>query len=142
MDECDLNCHLYDYFRVQSAVSTDIGDGQAAADRIDLDTAKTWRAPVAVQLNYVERTRGGVTVEEGATVRLSLKLGVRLCGRRRGVGDFRRGGFSVFPVAHLQEHGIQLGLMCRGTDGRVPATELRDRRVGLPRRVNLAELSA
>jgi hypothetical protein len=140
-DNCDLNCHLYDYFRVLSAVSTRIGDGQAAADRIDLDAAVAWRAPIAVQLNFVERTCGGVTVEEGSAVHLSVKLGTELCQRRRAIGDFRRGNFSIFRLDELQPRGIKLGRMCRDEHGRVPMTEIRRRGAGKPRRLNLAKLA-
>ncbi len=57
--DCDLVCHLYDFFRVASAIRVRPDEAQAAADRIDLDAVlPTWRSPIAVEFLFPERTRG------------------------------------------------------------------------------------
>jgi|GEM_PF-5490634 len=138
---CDLHCHLYDYFRVQSAVRAGVGDGQKAAERIDLDAAETWLAPLAVMLDLEERTVGGVTVNEGESIRLSMKLGLRMYEVRTAAGDWRGGAFSLIWPAELQERDIALGLMCRDDSGDIRATEIRDGAAGRRSQVDIAELS-
>lgn len=135
---CDLACHLYDYFRVASAIAVEPDEAQAAADRIDLDAVlPDWRSPIAMQLTFVERTCGGVTVE-GGSVNLSLELGLELCARRRTVGDFRLGGFAIVPFEHLRNLPVPLGHMCRGgADGRAPRTPLSSPETGAVTTIDL-----
>ncbi len=138
-NDCDLACHLYDFFRVASAIRVGREEAQAAADRIDLDALlPAWRSPIAVQFNFTERTRGGVTVLGGTSLNLSLELGLNLCERRRAVGDYRRGGFSIMPFDHLRAQTVSLGDMCRqGADGRAHRTYLQNLKTGKVTKVDL-----
>jgi hypothetical protein len=129
--DCDLACHLYDYFRVLSATRVPPDEAQAAADRIDLDALPLdWRLPIAVQVLFVERTRGGVTAK-GSSLRLNVRLGMDLRHQRRTVQDFRQGAFQIVPIEDLRKGGVSLGNMCqRGDDGRGHRTYFKDPRSG------------
>jgi hypothetical protein len=137
--ECDLACHLYDYFRLASAIRVRPDEAQAAADRIDLDAVLPgWRSPIAVQLNFPERTRGDVALVDGNSLRLSLELGLELCRKRRAVGDFRRGGFTIVPLENVRTAVVPLGEMCRqGPDGRAHRSYLRNPKTGSLTKIDL-----
>ena len=136
--DCDLVCHLYDFFRVASAIRVRPDEAQAAADRIDLDAVlPTWRSPIAVEFLFPERTRGGVTVT-GASLSLSLGLGLDLFRKRRSFGDFRQGAFGIFPFEQLRTDAVPLGDRCRqGDDGRAQRTNLRNPTTGSVTNVDL-----
>lgn len=113
--DCDLLCHLYDYFRVASAISAELDDAQASANRVDLGSL-AWTSPMAVELLYKERTRGGVVVTS-RFIELDMALGVELRRRRRSHGDFTQGAFVMFPMSHLRGLGTSLaaaGILDRG----------------------------
>jgi hypothetical protein len=103
---CDVLCHLYDCFRVASAISADLSDAQAAADRVDLKEL-AWTSPVAVELLHKERTRGGV-VATNKFIELDMTLRVELRRRRRIQGDFTQGAFVMMPMSHLRSLGSSL----------------------------------
>lgn len=137
--DCDLACHLYDYFRVASAIRARANEARSAANRIDLDALlPTWRSPIAVELSFAERTCGGLTVVEGTSVDLSLELGLDLFRMRRAVGDFRQGGFGIISFEQLRAASVSLGDMCRqGDDGRAQRTYLQNFRTGSQIKVDL-----
>jgi hypothetical protein len=91
----DLGCHLYDYFRVVSALQSTPADAQAAADSIDWPAVEClWPAPVAFELLFPERTVGGVQADaDYITVDLTLGSAVRKV--RRAAGDFRKGAITL-----------------------------------------------
>lgn len=112
--ECDAACHLYDYFRAASGIRVSPDEAQAAADRADLDAVlPTWRTPIAVQLNHVERTAGGVHFRPPDSLILSLALGLDLHRVRGENSDLIRGGFLVAPFEHMRNQEVSLGNMCR-----------------------------
>ena len=136
---CELVCHLYDYFRVAHAISAPLGQGQAAAEKIDLRAVlPTWKSPIAVELVFAERTRGGVSVVESETVRLSARLGIDMYAARRSTGDSQQGGFIILPFEHLLANGVCLGDMCRdNNDGRRGRTYFTDAASGARIRYDL-----
>jgi hypothetical protein len=96
----DLECHLYDYFRVVSAVASPVEEAQAAADNINWTTVSSlWRAPVVVEVLFPERTVGGVQVDSGITV--DMTLGLELRGVRRAHGDVWTGAKSLIELSRL-----------------------------------------
>jgi hypothetical protein len=99
-DGIDLECHLYDYFRVVSAVASPIEEAQAAADNINWTTVSSlWTAPVVVEVLFPERTVGGVQVDNGISV--DMTLGVQLRAIRRAAGDPWTGAKSLIELADL-----------------------------------------
>ena len=136
--DCDLICHVYDYFRVASAVAVPPGESQAAADRIDLAAStKDWTFPIAVVAGHNERTRGCVVVD-GDVVTASLDLGIDIKCLRRLTGARLRGSFAIFPVQHLVDLGRNLGADCvERDDGRVNRTCMLDEAMKTVRRVDL-----
>ena len=120
-EEADLACHIYDYFRFMAAICAGAHeDVQVAANAADLRASlPTWTTPVAVQLNFNERTRGDVRHCNDSELEMGLELGLRLCARRREVGDFRRGAFIVMPFDKALARLPLIGNECRSTsDGR------------------------
>jgi len=96
--QVDLGCHLYDYFRVISALGVPLVDAARAADEIDWRRAtRRWAAPIAVEVLFPERTSGGVRIEDGAIV-VDLSLGLDVRRHRRAAGDFREGARIQVPV--------------------------------------------
>jgi hypothetical protein len=61
-----------------------------------------WSTPVAIELLFPERTRGGVYVEHGTMV-LDLSFGVKVFRIRHTLQDFARGAYGVFPLRNLQQ---------------------------------------
>lgn len=97
----DLECHLYDYFRVMSAVASSGGEAQTAADNINWTAISgRWTAPVVVEVLFPDRTSGGVHVDNGITVDLTLGLQVREA--RRAAGDFMTGAKSLIELGDLE----------------------------------------
>lgn len=136
--DCDLICHVYDYFRVASAFATEPSQAQAAANRIDLGAiTKDWTFPIAVVMNHKERTRGCVVAEDHA-VYVSVDLGIGIKRLRRIAGDAIRGSFVIAPIQHMIDLGKNLGDDCiERDDGRANRTYLRDANLKAMRRVDL-----
>jgi hypothetical protein len=130
--DCDLTCHIYDFFRVASAIRVPPEEAQAAADRIDLEAVlPNWRSPIAVETLFSERTRGGVSVVDGPSVKLNFQLGLDLWSRRRAVGDFRQGAFGIFPFDHVLNLPVPLGQLCHQSgNGRAQRTYLQNLKTG------------
>jgi hypothetical protein len=126
---CDVMCHIYDYFRVACALSVEPRRAQHAADTIDLSLlSEHWRTPIAVELVFPERTAGGVRVLEQESITLDLRLGINLMRLRKAIGDWRLGGFSVAPFSHFgqgEHHLPQTRL-----DGTKGSTLLTDQKSG------------
>jgi hypothetical protein len=138
--ECDLVCHLYDYFRIASAMGAARPDAQSAADTIDFATLPSWRTPIAVEMGFPERTRGGVAVHEDS-IELNLVLGLELRAKRRAVGDFRQGAFAIAPVDRVRRGPVPLGEMCRDSaDGRAGRTHFLNSETGTRIAVDLHAL--
>jgi hypothetical protein len=93
--EVDLGCHLYDYFRVVSALQSTPADAQSAADSIDWPAVeRLWPAPVVFELLFPERTVGGVQAD-GHHITVDLTLGAAVRKVRRAAGDFRKGAMTL-----------------------------------------------
>jgi hypothetical protein len=108
--DVDLRAHFYDYFRIRSAVNSDMGSEQAAAD------AASWTSlqldpetPIAVELLFPERTRGGVYAGKDKIV-LKLELGKVLKEIRVLYGDVRAGFVAVSTAGHLANESAIDGL--------------------------------
>ena len=108
-NDCDLMCHTYDYFRLCSAISGPPDQAQDLANEISWDALPDkWDIPVAVELLFPERTRGGVLVS-GSEIILNLQYGLSVMRMRQELRDFRRGAISVLPIRHLARHLGALG---------------------------------
>lgn len=136
--ECDLVCHVYDYFRVASALAVVPSQAQAAANRIDFAAfARDWELPIAFVGVCAERTRGHVVVDN-ETICASLDLGLGMKRLRQLTGDPMRGSYAIFPVRYFSDAGIHLGDDCvKNRDGRADRTFIRDGRLSTVRRVAL-----
>ena len=98
----DDSCHMYDYFRVLSALRAPGEATQADADRIQWDRVSAWKAPVIVDVMFPERTRGGITVLAGRIV-LDLTFGAVIQRFRRALGDPRRGAYSFISLDRIRQ---------------------------------------
>jgi hypothetical protein len=93
----DAGCHMYDYFRVLSAMTAPDAPQQGAADVIAWDRVNGWPAPVIAEFLFPERTRGGVTVSNGR-IEIDLAFGAIMRHFRRESGDFRQGAYGLLPL--------------------------------------------
>jgi hypothetical protein len=100
----DLGCHIYDYFRVLSALQSGPDQAQERADGLDWSAIedKQWTAPVAVELLFQDRTEGGVRVE-GNNLVIDLAYGIKTREKRREAGDFRMGATSLTELSVLRQ---------------------------------------
>lgn len=136
--DCDLICHVYDYFRVASAIARPPADAQGAADRIDLTSVSSnWTLPIAHVGLRPERTRGGVIVD-GDAITQDLRLGIAIKRLRMEHGEAIRGAYAVFPIQHFLSSGHRIGDDCiSDADGRADRTYVRDERMSTVRRIDL-----
>ena len=103
----DLVCHLYDYFRVLSALAAAPADAQEAADHIDWSVvAESWAAPIVVEVLFAERTCGGVRADADC-LSVDLSYGIEMRKARRTVGDFRTGSRTVLPLKDLVARPVE-----------------------------------
>jgi len=106
---CDLQCHTYDYFRACSAISDTPAKAQELAEKISWNAfPDKWNIPVAFQLLFPERTRGGLVVRDHE-VTLDLNYGISVMRMRKELGDFRRGAMTAVPIRHAIQHLPSLG---------------------------------
>jgi hypothetical protein len=109
----DLECHLYDYFRVLSALRQSPETAQAAADEIDwAAVAETWTGHVAVEVLFTEERMGGVHVE-GGQIALDLAFGIASRKARRAAGDFRRGARTLAELDWIRNAPTNIGRIDR-----------------------------
>ena len=101
--EVDLECHMYDYFRVASAIAAEPEAAQSAADCVDWSAVdeRTWTGPVAVQMMFPERTGGGVRFD-GGDLYVDGAYGAEVRRLRREAGDFRKGAYALISLADVQ----------------------------------------
>ena len=99
----DPASHLYDYFRVLTAINY---DPRAAAERLNtvewnrIDV-RDWTAPIVVELLFPNRTAGGVSIE-GNQLQIDLAYGIEFRRKRRATGDFRMGALQLIELEHLR----------------------------------------
>jgi len=138
---CDMDCHIYDYFRVCSAARSTVPAAQDSADQVLWKALpKDWSIPVAAEVLFPERTRGGVRVV-GSELLLDLRFGIEVMRIRRELRDFRRGGYIVAPIKHLSEQGTVLGEQWRnGPAGDAGHTTMSINGVGAELAVDLSLL--
>jgi hypothetical protein len=140
-NDCDLMGHTYDYFRLCSAISGSPTKAEDLANKISWDAFPgKWDIPIAVELLFPERTRGGVLVDD-SEILLNLQYGISLMRIRRELHDFRRGAISVFPIRYLPQQLVALGehwqTGARGPNGN---TFMRIRGTGREVEINLGLL--
>src|SRR5207245_3392251 len=102
VDPIDESCHMYDYFRVVSAMKAGAAATQDDANVIRWDRVTAWNAPVLVDSFAPERTRGGVRVLPGM-IHLSLEFGAVIRRVRRLAGDPRKGIYAFMSVGRIRE---------------------------------------
>lgn len=100
-EDVDWGCHMYDYFRVISAMYAPGGATQADADTIDWSRVKWWTAPVVAEVLFPERMRGGVRVTPDR-IEVALAFGAVIRRARRASGDFRLGAHALLPLDHIR----------------------------------------
>ena len=106
---CDLQCHTYDYFRACSAISGAPEEAQELAEKISWSTfPNNWNIPIALQLLFPERTRGGLVIRNHE-ITLDLNYGISVMRIRKELGDFRRGAMTAVPIQHAVQHLPSLG---------------------------------
>jgi hypothetical protein len=105
VDQMDLGCHLYDYFRILSAISRTLPDAQEAIETVDWRAVdeERWTAPVWIELIMGSRTGGGVRVVAPDGIEVDLSLGVVTRFRRHQFGDFRTGARIPLPLAQIRD---------------------------------------
>lgn len=102
-ETADLVCHLYDYFRLLTALDATPTSCQAEADRVNWSVvSRSWTAPIVVELSFPERTGGGVRAHS-AGITMDLSYGIEMRKARREAGDFRTGGRVIIPLKDLVE---------------------------------------
>lgn len=106
--DIEHECHLYDYFRVMSAIASPLDETQTAADNINWTAVRDrWTAPIVVEVLFPERTSGGVRVDNCITV--DLTPGLQLRSARRASGDFMTGAKSLIELDLLEPTTGHLG---------------------------------
>ena len=122
---CDLRCHIYDYSRAACRVSADPDRAEEAMARVDWDVLPmSLITPVAVEMVFAERTRGGVYVLDHELF-IDLRFGMLMREIRTSVRDFRRGGYEVVPVEALRARNEVLGEQWKlGRDGSIFRTRV------------------
>jgi hypothetical protein len=72
----DVGCHIYDYFRVLSVLTSSNSPKNGRIPIIDWNAVlEIWTAPISVETLTPQRTTGGVRVENDAEVIADLYLG-------------------------------------------------------------------
>ena len=101
--DVDLECHIYDYFRVASAITVEPPAAQAAADCVNWSAIadRAWTGPVVVQMLFPERTGGGVIVRDDELY-VDLGFGAAVRERRRAAGDFRKGAMGLMDLSQVR----------------------------------------
>jgi hypothetical protein len=107
--EIDLGCHLYDYFRVLSALDAPPTEAQAAVDTINWSAVdeRSWTGPVVLEVLFPRRTAGGVSVE-GEDIVLDLSFGSAFREQRRSRGDFREGVTTFMDLRSIRERQAKI----------------------------------
>jgi hypothetical protein len=99
-EEIDAGCHLYDYFRVLSAL-TSASTPPGRVREIDWPVvAQLWTGPVTVEVLFPERTPGGVSVEDDCVI-VDLSFGALMRRLRRRAGDFRMGAMAIINAEQV-----------------------------------------
>ena len=102
----DLECHLYDWFRVAQAVAH-----VSPADEIrwsELATQSLWLGPLVVEIGFPERTAGGVGVTEDS-ITVDLEWGRSIRSHRREALDWRTGSSTYINFDQVQLSADALG---------------------------------
>jgi hypothetical protein len=104
----DLECHLYDYFRVLSTITTEPPPQHRHVKSVDWQAvARSWTAPVAVQLVRVEQTQGGVTVTRNG-IDLDLTYGLAMRNARRRSGEIGKAAYAFMSTDLLERNGDKI----------------------------------
>jgi hypothetical protein len=104
----DLECHLYDYFRVLSTIASKPPTEQLYVKSINWQVvARSWTAPVAVQLLRPEQTRGGVMATSN-DISLDLTYGLAMRNARRRAGEIGKAAYALMSVDLLEQNGDKI----------------------------------
>ena len=105
----DLECHLYDYFRVMSAISCSPDEAKAATSNINWGSiGPKWAAPVAVEVLLGHRTAGAVNVVSNA-INIDLTYGLRARQDRLARNDFSTGAMVLYELPLLIQNAPRTG---------------------------------
>jgi hypothetical protein len=104
----DLECHLYDYFRVLSTTASTPLEREIYVKSVNWRAVfKSWTAPIAVQLLRPEQTRGGVTAHSGG-ISVDLTHGLAVRNARRRAGEIGRAACALMSHGLGEQNGDKI----------------------------------
>jgi Tfp pilus assembly protein PilF len=99
----DPASHLYDYFRVLTAIAHPPGQAVDRTKTVEWATVekRAWTAPIVVEVLFPNRTAGGVSLH-GERLSVDLAYGIDFRRKRRASGDFRMGALALIELERLR----------------------------------------
>ena len=106
----DSECHIYDWFRVAALLrqSPRLGGGAITIDWTAVAQSGLWTGPLVVELQFPERTTGGVMIHPDRSVEVGLGWGRSVRSARRQMRDFRTGTCGLLDNEQLSQQEREL----------------------------------